>query len=154
MGGELASILLVEDDQIDAEAFMRAVRKAELPNPIFRAKDGVEALEILRGESNLEKIQGPFIVLLDLNMPRMGGVEFLEEIRRDESLKSAVVFVLTTSAADTDIKGAYESNIAGYITKERVGAGFVGLIEMLKSYLKLVILPKVKQQEGVVFSGE
>jgi len=136
-------ILLVEDDEIDQMAVRRAFRRAKLENDIVAAGDGLEALEILRGEHDEKELEGPFIILLDLNMPRMGGLEFLEEIRKDEKLGKSVVFVLTTSDDEGDIAAAYEANVAGYIVKSRVGESFKDLVGVLDPYWKLVQLPAV-----------
>lgn len=136
-------ILLVEDDEIDQMAVRRAFRRAKLENDIVAAGDGLEALEILRGEHDEKELEGPFIILLDLNMPRMGGLEFLEEIRKDEKLGKSVVFVLTTSDDEGDIAAAYEANVAGYIVKSRVGESFKDLVSVLDPYWKLVQLPAV-----------
>lgn len=133
-------ILLVEDDSIDAEAITRAFRKAKVANPIVLAKDGQEALEILRGEGETS-IGRPFLVILDLNMPRMNGLEFLHELRTDEALRSSIVFVLTTSDDDADKCAAYAEVIAGYMVKSRAGKDFVNLIELLDHYWRVVEFP-------------
>ncbi len=135
-------ILLVEDDDIDAMGVQRAFFKEKIANDILRAKDGVEALEILRGQSG-NSIESPYIILLDLNMPRMNGLEFLEEIRKDEKLKESIVFVLTTSTDDQDITRSYSHSIAGYIVKSDAGRGFLNLVGMLDRYWHVVELPKL-----------
>lgn len=134
-------ILLLEDDDGDAKAVERAFQKADISNPITRALDGVEALEILRGENGKEKIQKPFIILADLNMPRMDGISFLKILRQDKSLKHAIVFMLTTSRKEEDKLAAYDANIAGYILKETAGSDFLQLIDMLNFYWRVVELP-------------
>src|ERR1700761_7136073 len=105
------SLLLVDDDDVAAEAVVRGLRKHEMQCPIVVAEDGKTALQVLRGEHE-RKIEAPLLVLLDLNMPRMNGIEFLRELRSDAELKSTVVFVLTTSGADVDRARAYDENIA------------------------------------------
>ena len=139
--GKTVSILLVEDDQIDAESLQRAFRKQKIANPVFVAKDGLEALAVLRGEGEREPFARPYLILLDLNMPRMSGLEFLEAIRNDEDLKKSVVFVLTTSDDDRDVVAAYESQVAGYMVKSRVGEDFVKMISMLDHYWRVIELP-------------
>ena len=135
------SILLVDDDEIDVQVVLRAFQERRIANPISVAHDGVEALEIMRGENGREKIQHPYLVLLDINMPRMNGFEFLDEIRNDPALRKTVVFMLTTSEADEDMMRAYERNVAGYIVKGRAGSDFLQATELLELYWKLVELP-------------
>ena len=131
------SILLVDDDDIDASGVKRALQKMRVANPLVRAKDGLEALEILKTQG----VEAPFLILLDLNMPRMNGLEFLEVLRSDGPWKNAVVFVLTTSKADEDRVSAYEKHIAGYIIKEKLHDGFEELITLLGHYWRLVEFP-------------
>lgn len=114
-----APIFLVEDDEVDTEAVRRALKKADIGNPFISASDGVEALEILMGNHSI-KIEQPCIMLLDINMPRMNGLQLLEELRKDASLKRNVVFMLTTSALEDDKRAAYESQAAGYVLKENL----------------------------------
>ena len=132
-----AAILLVEDDDIDALSVMRAFSKLKIANPIVRAKDGIEALEILKNQ----EIEHPYLILLDLNMPRMGGLELLNTLRNDPSLETSVVFVLTTSKDDEDKLAAYKQHIAGYIVKEKLDDGFEDLVKLLDHYWRLVELP-------------
>src|SRR3982751_3166509 len=99
---EVVNILVVEDDEIDVESLKRLFSKKDIKNPVHYASNGIEALEIMRGENNHAKVLKPYIVLLDINMPMMNGIEFLKEIRSDENLKDTVVFVLTTSPRDED----------------------------------------------------
>lgn len=136
------TILLVEDDEVDALAIERAFRHLRIANPLAHAKDGLEALEHLRGTNGREPISRPFIVLLDLNMPRMNGIEFLEEVRADKALRDTVVFVLTTSKADEDKVKAYRLNVAGYIVKESVGDDFLDCLHMLAHYWRVIEFPK------------
>jgi CheY-like chemotaxis protein len=135
------NIFLVEDDDGDAKAVIRAFEKAKVANPIVRAHDGKEALEALRGENGHSKPPSPYILLLDLNMPRMDGIQFLQEIRQDPELKKSVVFILTTSKSDRDKAEAYNLNVAGYIVKETAGQDFLKLINMIDNYWRLVELP-------------
>ena len=87
------------------------------------------------------QVPRPYIILLDLNMPRMGGLEFLKEVRADPGLSDSVVFVLTTSDDDADRCQAYRQHIAGYCVKSRVGADFLELTGLLKAYWRVVELP-------------
>ncbi|MFK7821102.1 MAG: response regulator [Planctomycetaceae bacterium] len=135
-------VLVVDDDEIDTESLIRSFRKRRIANPIRVARDGLEALAILRGTGDIEPMSVPYIVLLDLNMPRMNGIEFLEEIRADEELRKSVVFMLTTSDSDRDILSAYDNQVAGYIVKDRVGDDFLNVIGMLDHYWRVVELPE------------
>src|SRR5205823_6595315 len=95
-------------------------------NPLFIANDGFEALDLLRGTNGKEKISPlPRIILLDINMPKMNGLEFLKEMRNDPDIKGISVFVLTTSNDDKDKVEAYNYNIAGYIIKPITFESFV-----------------------------
>lgn len=143
MATKEVTILLVEDDELDVDMTTRAFKKAKIANPIVSAADGQVALDYLRGENGRDRIERPYIVLLDLNMPRMGGHEFLQEVRNDPTLTDSIVFVLTTSDADRDRWAAYEKHVAGYILKSKVGEGFMELISMLDHYWKIVELPTV-----------
>lgn len=144
MTKDIVTVLLVEDDDIDAETVIRSFKSLKLDNPIRHARDGEEALDILRAENGAEPIKGPFVVLLDLNMPRLGGHDFLVEIRNDPSLDQIVVFVLTTSSADEDRYKAYKKNIAGYIVKHDAGNGFVEAIRLLEQFGRVVTFPEPK----------
>lgn len=136
------SLLMVEDDDLDATAITRAFKKLKLTNPLVRAKDGVEALEYLRGENGRTKIARPYIILLDLNMPRMDGIEFLAELRKDPTLSNSVIIVLTTSAADKDKVAAYDNHVAGYVIKSDLGSSFLEVIQLIDCYWKIVSLPE------------
>ena len=140
MAAQPYKILLVDDD-ICAMGLKRAMRRLELPNTFYIANDGIEALELLRGNDNASPVETPYLVLLDLDMPRMSGHEFLREGRNDPSLSKTVIFVLTTSAAETDKLSAYDKNIAGYIVKSDAEQTFLNVLGMLEHYCKVVELP-------------
>ena len=107
------NILCVEDVEIDVENIKRSFKKNDIKNELYTAENGEEALRMLR-----EEIRPlPHIILLDINMPRMNGLEFLAELRKDDKLKHIQVFVLTTSDQDKDIIDAHKYNVAGYIVK-------------------------------------
>lgn len=135
------TILMVEDDDLDFKAFQRALNNMRLANPVKRATDGIEALEMLRGENGQDQIDRPYMVLLDLSMPRMGGLEFLDEIRNDPALTGSIVFVLTSSASDYDVTEAYKRHIAGYITKGSPENGIEEAIKMIDHYWRVVEFP-------------
>ena len=138
----MVNLLLVEDDEVDVQGMKRAFAKSRIGNPITVARDGVEALEILRGENGQAKLAKPHLILLDLNMPRMNGLEFLEAIRADEDLKTSVVFMITTSKAEEDKARAYEKNVAGYIVKQDPANTFMQAVALLEHYWKIVEFPE------------
>jgi len=133
--------LIVDDDQVSVMSIKRALKKLKILNPVVVAKDGQYALDILRTEAKREQGLPPFLVTLDLNMPRMDGFEFLEEIRKDPTLHRAVIFVLSTSDTPTDIAAAYDKNIAGYIVKDDLGDSFETALNMIDSFTRVVELP-------------
>lgn len=139
---DTVNVLLIEDDIIDIEGVKRAFEEKKIANPIWVAQDGIEGLEILRGENGKQRIPSPYLILLDINMPRMNGFEFLDEIRSDDKLKNSVVFMLTTSSDDEDMAHAYAKNIAGYIVKHTAGEGFLEAVSLLDHYWRVVELPK------------
>lgn len=141
-------LLLVEDDDIDAEGVERALRRAQISNPIERAIGGIEALARLRGTDGRPPLQRPYLILLDLNMPRMGGLTFLEELRADPVLSDSIVFVLTTSDADRDKAAAYSSHVAGYMLKSRVGRYFSNLLQWLDPYWTNIEFPSGSSLPG------
>lgn len=139
--GKTVHVLLVEDNAVDREAVRRAFDRHRIANPVHDAVDGVEALAILRGTNGKQRLPRPYLVLLDINMPRMSGIELLRELRADLELHDSIVFVLTTSRSDEDKMAAYDANVAGYILKSDVGAGFVDLVSLLDHYWRVVEFP-------------
>ncbi|TNJ46301.1 response regulator [Phaeobacter sp. B1627] len=133
-------ILLVEDDDADAKAVRRAFKSARISNEIVRVTDGIAALEVLR-TTTADALTEPFILLVDINMPRMNGHEFVSELRSDPKLSRLIVFILTTSNAHYDLKTAYQNNVAGYIVKEDAGRDFLRLADTLACYWRLIELP-------------
>lgn len=113
----IAQVLIAEDNDIDAERVSRCVKREGLPNPLIRALDGQEALEVLRGQDPRGPLDQPLVVLLDLNMPRMNGLEFLAALREDPELANTRVVVLTTSELPSDRAEAERLNADGYLTK-------------------------------------
>lgn len=136
------NLLLVDDDEVDVQGLKRAFTKSRIANPITVARDGIEALEILRGQNGRPKLAKPHLILLDLNMPRMNGLEFLEELRKDEDLKSALVFMITTSKAEEDKTRAYGHNVAGYIVKQDPANTFMQAVTLLEHYWRVVEFPE------------
>jgi CheY-like chemotaxis protein len=134
-------MVLIEDDAVDAESVDRALTKLKLSTPVLRFNDGKAAIEGLRAAGK-DKVQRPYLILLDLNLPRMNGLEFLDELRADPLLRDNIVFVLTTSCDARDIREAYARNVAGYIVKARVEEGLLEAFKMLGRYGELVEFPR------------
>jgi hypothetical protein len=129
------NILLVEDDEVDVENVRRAFKKNQIDNPLYLASNGLEALDILRSKNNPPVVPTRrLLILLDLNMPKMGGIEFLKVLRADSQLKKIPVVVLTTSNEEQDQIAAYELNVAGYLLKPINFRGFVETIETFHKY--------------------
>lgn len=136
MNRNLINILLVEDDEVDVMNVRRAFKKNNINNPLFVANNGLEALKHLR--EGLEKGDQVFkIILLDINMPKMNGIEFLHEVRKDHQLKSLSIFVMTTSDEEKDKVAAYDLNVAGYILKPLSFENFVSAVAVLNHYWQL-----------------
>jgi CheY-like chemotaxis protein len=142
MSSRSITILLVDNDTVDTMAVKRAFRELKITNPVVEAHDGIEALERLRGENGYEKVREPLLILLELNMPRMGGIEFLQELRNDPLLRRTLVFVMSTSSADEDRRLAYEKNIAGYFLKHGSKEDFLEAIRMLERYWQTIEFPE------------
>lgn len=134
------TFFVVDDDEIDRETILRSMEEMGLDNPVRTARDGEEALAILKGHG-VERIRGPYLILLDLNMPRMNGIELLEEIRKDPELHRAIVFVLTTSNAENDRIAAYDRHIAGYMLKARAGLEFERVVQLVHQFDRNVEFP-------------
>jgi len=143
MEEKILNLLLVEDDEVDVMNVKRAFKKNNITNPLYVACNGVEALKMLRGEheSSLNVPKQRRIILLDLNMPRMGGLEFLQELRADSELKSIPVIILTTSDEDRDRIEAYNLNVAGYLLKPVKFSQFIETMATLNKYWMLCEIP-------------
>lgn len=132
------NMLLVDDDEVDVMNVKRAFEKGRITNPLFVANDGEEALALLRGD---EFPKDRRLVLLDLNMPRMSGIEFLRILRDDPELHATSVVVLTTSDDERDKVDAYNLNVAGYLLKPVTLGTFVEVMAALQKYWQLVEMP-------------
>ena len=133
---QLINILLIEDDEVDIMNVQREFKKNMIDFPLNIARDGLQGLEMLEGDSESKLITSP-IILLDLNMPRMGGIEFLSNIRKNPKLKSLAVFVLTTSNEESDKVKAYDLNVAGFILKPLSFESFMNSISVLNNFWHL-----------------
>lgn len=116
---ELKTILLVEDNPQDVELTLEALMEHNLANNVVAVSDGVEALEYLRYEGRFKerKKNNPAVMLLDIKMPRMNGIEVLETIRSDKKLKTIPVVMLTSSREEPDLKKCYELGVNAYVVK-------------------------------------
>jgi len=130
-------ILLVEDDEVDVLTVRRALRDLEIENELVVASNGEEALEVLRDAQN----PVPCLILLDLNMPRMNGLEFLRIVRKENYARGVPVVVLTTSREDRDIVDGFELNVAGFMVKPVDYRKFVEVIHAIDLYWTLSELP-------------
>ncbi|HEY9748747.1 MAG TPA: response regulator [Allocoleopsis sp.] len=141
MEEKMINLLLVDDDEVDVMNVQRAFKKNNITNPLYIAANGLEALQILRGQTESAIPTQRRLILLDLNMPKMGGIEFLRELRADTALKNIPVIVLTTSNEDSDKVEAYNLNVAGYILKPVTFARFVEAMATLNKYWTLNEIP-------------
>ena len=135
------NVLLVDDDDGDAKSVQRAFRSARIANPIVRAIDGIDALNILRGTDGKTKLAPPYLLLVDLNMPRMNGIEFLRVVKADAALCSIPVIVLTTSREESDRVETFQLSVAGYMIKPADYRQFVEVVRTIDLYWTLSELP-------------
>ena len=141
-------ILLVEDNDDDAELANMAFRKAKIANPVQRARDGVEALDYLlgRGAYNERDVSDtPAVVLLDLNLPKLSGLEVLKAVRADQRTRHLPIVVLTSSSEERDIMGAYDLNANSYVTKPVDFDEFVEAAHQLGRYWLGLNVPAVRK---------
>jgi CheY-like chemotaxis protein len=143
MRDRLVNILLVEDDEVDVMNVKRAFQRNNISNPLYVASNGLDALAMLRGDSTItpKMPSDRRLVLLDLNMPKMGGIEFLQALRSDPKLRSTPVVVLTTSNQDQDRVEAYNLNVAGYLLKPVTFINFADVMTTLNHYWTLCEMP-------------
>jgi CheY-like chemotaxis protein len=134
----LTNILLVDDDTVDVMNLKRAFSRGNISNPVYVASNGAEALDLLRSDG-FPKTR--VVVLLDINMPKMNGMEFLRALRADPQLASTLVVILTTSNEERDRIEAYKMNVAGYLLKPVTSASLVELATTMNKYWSLLELP-------------
>jgi len=127
------SILLIEDDEVDVMAVERTLSRSGVPHRLFRAENGCDALEQLRGG----QLPATDLILLDLNMPRMGGLEFLRRLRADPALASTPAFVLTTSSRSEDMEESERLGAAGYFLKDQFSSDPGQLQQLLRRFREL-----------------
>jgi CheY-like chemotaxis protein len=139
--GSSKPILLVEDDDVDAMTTKKALDELEFTNELIRKVDGEEALEYLQQDDK----QLPYFILLDLNMPRMNGLEFLKVIKDEQILKRIPVVVLTTSETEQNIVDSYELGVAGYVVKSVDYKQFIESMRTITEYWALSRVPEREQ---------
>lgn len=147
MSKKSVRLLLVEDSPLDVEAFRRGLVKQRIGNALQVASNGAEALALLREAQQADKLDPPYLIFVDLNMPVMSGLEFLDALRSDDILQRMVVFVLTTSDDDLDKYSAYEKQVAGYILKQNLDTCFEDVFRIVDAYWKVVELPDGRNHE-------
>jgi CheY-like chemotaxis protein len=130
-------ILLVEDDRVDIMTVMRALKEIRVTNPLVNKENGEDALSYLRDSGNVK----PCIILLDLNMPVMNGIEFLQVIKRDDALKRIPVVVLTTSEEQQDKVNSFDLGVAGYMAKPVDYRQFVEVMRSIDAYWTISEMP-------------
>jgi CheY-like chemotaxis protein len=141
-GGRRVEILLVEDDPGDVRLTREALRDDKLWNNLNVAKDGVEAMEYLRLDGKYAGATRPDLILLDLNLPKMSGLEVLQEIKADSDLRRIPVVILTTSNAEEDVIGTYDSHANCYVTKPVDLEQFIIVVQSIEHFwLSIVELP-------------
>ncbi|KTD04689.1 response regulator [Fluoribacter gormanii] len=141
------NFMLVDDDEIDIKDMQRTFKKNNIDNPLHVATNGIDALNKLLGINGEKKIKPtPKIILLDINMPKMNGIEFMKNLRTNKKLKSLLVFILTTSNSEKDKIDAYNLNAAGYIVKPFQISDFMEVITSLHHYWNLLEFPNKKAE--------
>ncbi len=149
-----STILLVEDNDDDAFLMSRAFRKAHLLNPVVRVTDGEQAIFYLKGEDGYTdrgRFPKPFLLLLDLKMPRMDGLDVLRWVRQQPDLKRLLVVVLTSSTSEPDIKTAYDLGANSYLTKP---ANFEELIQLLNRLQGYWLMTNISPESSRLHEAE
>ena len=142
MAEKQISILHIEDDHVDRMVVEKVIKKLDITDHLYQANNGEDALNLLRGENGKEKpLLFPSIILLDINMPKMNGLEFLKALRADDNLKWISVFIISTSNDDIDKKEAYDLNVSGYILKPVDLLQFEATFKILGDFWKLCEQP-------------
>ncbi|MCC9168743.1 response regulator [Pontibacter harenae] len=144
MSDKVVNILLVEDDYLDIMNVERELKKIGIDHPIHVARNGREALSMLKGEEAPKISPVPSVILLDINMPRMNGLEFLTELRREPEFSHIPVFIMTTSNEESDRFAAQRLNVSGYIVKPLSFDNFENSVSSLDSFSLFLDLIKLK----------
>jgi len=144
MSETTVNILLVEDDYLDIMNVERELKKINITHPIHVGRNGKEALDMLRGHGTEKITPAPSVILLDINMPKMNGLEFLAELRHDPEFSHIPVFIMTTSNEETDRMAAQRLNVTGYIVKPLTFDSFEKSHSSLDSFSLFLDLIKLK----------
>jgi CheY-like chemotaxis protein len=139
--GKPLHIILIEDDEVDAEAIERAFQSFGVAVRTTRFVDGRMAIDALRSAWGSQLHTEPHVILLDLNMPRMNGLAFLDELRKEPVLRRSIVFALTGSELEENKAAAYDRRVAGYLVKPHLGRDYSALRELLDVYYQAVEFP-------------
>lgn len=123
------TILVVDNDEFDQICFKRVWQTLRFSNPVVYANDGIDALEKLRGEQGQKKIPQPCLIFLDLDMPNMNGISFLETIRNDSELSHLKVYIYTGIPQDDEVKKAYELGVSGFVLKDDIQGSLEEILE-------------------------
>ena len=134
---EKMKVLVVEDNPNDVTIIKRAMRKSDVKCELYFARDGEEALDVLYQKNDFEDIPRPDLILLDINLPKIDGLEVLETIKKDEGLRRIPVIVLTISDREGDMVRAYDSGAASYMTKPVDSKDFERLIQTVQDYWRI-----------------
>ena len=130
-------ILLLEDDDLDAMILTRALRTLNVRNEIIRAEDGEKGLSYLLNDNSVR----PYLILLDLNMPKMNGLEFLKKVKNDPKLRMIPIVVITTSERPPDIDASFENGASGYMIKNPEFKQFVEILKTTEQYWRFSKAP-------------
>jgi CheY-like chemotaxis protein len=141
MRKHLLEIVLVEDDEVEIEAIMRALKNLRVAHDLTVFRSGAGAIHSLRQQRQHLQHPYPFLLLLDLNIPDVPGLELLRRLRRDSLLKAALVFVLTNSDSEEDKLAAYSLHVAGYLLKSNLGSRYEHLTDLIHAYHQVVEFP-------------
>jgi CheY-like chemotaxis protein len=140
MNDSILNVLVVDDDDVSINSIVRAISKQKINSTVIPASDGAEALRMLRGEHSAHHLTAPLVILLDLNMPGLNGMEFLQQLRSDPELHHNVVFVWTTSNNQVDMRAAYGHHVAGYLVKSGKDRNNGYLSDLVKYYQENILL--------------
>jgi CheY-like chemotaxis protein len=132
MPGQPVTVLLVEDNYMDAELITILFQRLKIPNPIVLVQDCYDALDVLRGTGGRKALARPYIILLDIHLPRMSGLEFLDELDADRELRESIVFLMIAHEQERIRYGSHDRQLAGYLVKGNIGREFLALPEEIR----------------------